>query len=302
MLLNLLRSRALWVMLVGSVLIAIGLMRPVTPSVAQEVDEDVLTRGEYIVRVAGACVHCHGEGGDRAIDGGADPYEVALIGGDQQVVGDIGREFQYGVVYAPNLTTLGDWTDEEIENSIRYGVRPDGTVLMPPMAYEAYERMSDDDMTAVIAYLRSLEPVENEIPPIELNEDITREDVRTVPEIEDIERPALSEDATPAEQGEYLGVAIAACIYCHGSLTEDGLLDVDGPLAGETLMYTQFGVVPGPILLQRRVERWSDDQIIGVLNGRNPQGQPIFIMPSSVYTNMTDEDKAALVAWIRTQP
>lgn len=48
----------------------------------------------------------------------------------------------------------------------RYGVRPDGVPLLPPMPYEAYAEMFDEDMAAMIAYLQSLELEDNEIPPL----------------------------------------------------------------------------------------------------------------------------------------
>ncbi len=58
----------------------------------------------------------------------------------------------------PHESGLKDWSDAEIERAIREGVRKDGTKLMPPMPYRAYQRIGDRDMTALIAYLRTLPP------------------------------------------------------------------------------------------------------------------------------------------------
>jgi hypothetical protein len=57
-------------------------------------------------------------------------------------------------------TGLGDWSDAEIERAIRRGISRDGRRLFPPMAYGHYTRISAGDMTALIAYLRSLPPLE----------------------------------------------------------------------------------------------------------------------------------------------
>ena len=47
--------------------------------------------------------------------------------------------------------------------AVRQGARPDGTKLRPPMAFGYYKNISDDDMNAIVAYLRSLKPVEHAV-------------------------------------------------------------------------------------------------------------------------------------------
>jgi len=69
----------------------------------------------------------------------------------------------WGVSVSRNLTPhesgLKGWTDAEIARAIREGVRKDGSPLKPPMAYGWYKNISDGDMKALIAYLRSLKPL-----------------------------------------------------------------------------------------------------------------------------------------------
>ena len=55
---------------------------------------------------------------------------------------------------------IGDWTDAEIKTAITQGKRKDGTPLKPPMGYGYYAKMTDGDLDAVIAYLRTLPPKE----------------------------------------------------------------------------------------------------------------------------------------------
>ena len=61
-----------------------------------------------------------------------------------------------------HLTTagIGGWSDAEIKRAITKGVRPDGTMLKAPMSYASYDKMTDDDLNAIVAYLRSLPPRE----------------------------------------------------------------------------------------------------------------------------------------------
>ena len=82
---------------------------------------------------------------------------------DLKRVGAGGMTFNgpWGVSLAANLTPsrehgLGDWTDAQIERAIRSGVSADGHKLFPPMGYSFYRGMTADDMSALIAYLRSL--------------------------------------------------------------------------------------------------------------------------------------------------
>jgi hypothetical protein len=67
----------------------------------------------------------------------------------------------WGVVVSRNITPhrehgIGAWSDAEIKAAITQGKRPDGTALKPPMPYAMYARMSEQDLDAVVAYLRTI--------------------------------------------------------------------------------------------------------------------------------------------------
>ena len=69
---------------------------------------------------------------------------------------------------APNITQdndtgIGKWTDEQIINAIRNGKRPDGTTIGPPMPVVFYRNMSDSDVLAIVAYLRSVKPINHKV-------------------------------------------------------------------------------------------------------------------------------------------
>jgi mono/diheme cytochrome c family protein len=123
-------------------------------SYAQADLNDKLKRGFYLATI-GHCMECHTP---FAPPGGPD-FANSL--------GKGGREFPgpWGVSKSRNITPhktagIGDWTDAEIKTAITQGKRKDGTPLKGPMGYQYYAKMTDADLDAVIAYLRTLPPKE----------------------------------------------------------------------------------------------------------------------------------------------
>ena len=117
-----------------------------------------LQRGEYIATVAG-CNDCHTPG---TFYGGPD-FKRQLSGSE------VGWRGPWGVSYASNLTPdletgLGTWTNVEIERALRSGVRKDGTPILPPMPWPNTARLTPDDMSSLIAYLKSLPPIVHKVP------------------------------------------------------------------------------------------------------------------------------------------
>ena len=121
---------------------------------------DRVRHGEYIVSIVG-CVFCHS------------PYradstmieELKLAGGQKVEVVPFGTFVTYNLT-SDKETGLGNWTDEQIKKFVTTGVRRDGSRMLPyPMPWPNYASMKPEDLDAVIAYLRSLPPVTNRIPP-----------------------------------------------------------------------------------------------------------------------------------------
>lgn len=113
--------------------------------------DDKVKRGFYLVTI-GHCLECH------------TPFGPPGSGVDfQNSIGKGGREFKgpWGVSVSRNITSskdkgLGDWSDADIKRAITQGVRKDGSRLKPPMGYPYYAKMTDGDVDAVVAYLRTL--------------------------------------------------------------------------------------------------------------------------------------------------
>ena len=119
---------------------------------AQADNKELAAKGQYIFALAGGCA-CH-----------TVPKETENAGG---------RAFPipFGTVYSTNITQdketgLGSWTDQQIHDALVKGIRSDGSRILPVMPYEAYSGMAQEDLTALIAYLRTLKPVKKATPPL----------------------------------------------------------------------------------------------------------------------------------------
>lgn len=114
---------------------------------------DKLKRGFYLATIA-HCMECH-----TPMDKGRHLFETRLGTGGQKFPGP------WGESTARNITShktagIGGWTDAEIKRAITQGVSRDGSRLKPPMGYGYYARMTDEDVDAVVAWLRTVPPLE----------------------------------------------------------------------------------------------------------------------------------------------
>lgn len=153
-----------WTALASS--LAAGVIAAVTLSCATPAQKtpapmtqaEKLERGEYLTTIAG-CNDCHTPG---TFYGDPD-FGRKLAGSELGWVGP------WGTSYARNLTPdpetgLGNWSEDDIVKTIRTGQRADGTPVLPPMPWQMFARMTDEDAYAVAAYLKSLPPVKHKVP------------------------------------------------------------------------------------------------------------------------------------------
>lgn len=134
-------------------LLSMGMLSPGTAQ-SQEGGKGFVEKGQYLFALAGGCA-CH-----------TAPKKAPHVGG---------RAFPIplGQVYGTNITQdketgIGRWSDKEIHDSITKGIRPNGERLLPVMPYDAYSGMAEEDLKALIAYLRTLKPVRKENLPLKI--------------------------------------------------------------------------------------------------------------------------------------
>ena len=135
-------------------------------------DRDAIDRGEYLIELLG-CGVCHTDG---AFDGAPDVTKL-LAGSQTGVAWTSPLEVEFpGVVYPPNITPdeatgIGKWSDQQIENAVRAGIGRHGGRRIATMPWPGYVNMTDDDVDAIVAYLRSIKPIRNRVPaPVEPGE------------------------------------------------------------------------------------------------------------------------------------
>lgn len=172
-------------------------------------DSALLARGKYLVYGPAHCADCHGAvGTESRVDNGE---EVALTGGKV-------FDLPIGLIYPRNITSdietgIGGLTDGQIARSLRYGVGYDGRAMFNFMPFH---NTSDEDLTAIISYVRSTPPVKNVVPKHAYNlmgKVIKAFALKPVgPDGEVLK--AIKPDST-AEYGKYLATSVANCKGCH---------------------------------------------------------------------------------------
>lgn len=128
------------------------------PNIKASTDTAVIAKGKNITLVTKGCVHCHSPVNN--IDSMLKKGEEPSLAGAKKF------DTPFGTFFTPNLTPdtktgIGKMTDAEIARVLRYGVKSNGEAVLPFMQGQD---MSNEDMTAVISYLRSLKPIENKVP------------------------------------------------------------------------------------------------------------------------------------------
>jgi mono/diheme cytochrome c family protein len=129
------------------------------------IDRDAIDRGEYLVELLG-CGVCHTDG---AFDGAPD-MSRPLAGSQTGIAWEspLGTE-RPGIVYPPNITPsedtgIGLWSDKQIADSISAGIGRHGSRRITTMPWQAYAKLSGDDVDAIVTYLKSIKPIEHEVP------------------------------------------------------------------------------------------------------------------------------------------
>jgi len=249
-----------------------------------------VARGEYLAEL-GNCAGCHtARGGVPFAGGRAFPSD-------------------YGTIYSTNLTPdprtgLGDWSAAEFRHAMRHGVSRRG-VLYPAFPYAQFARLTDADLDALFAYLRSLPPSVREATPnrLEFPANWRPALIGWRMLLYRPEPPAAGDDGTPAQRGRYLVEGLGHCAMCHGTYGPMSSPPDAGDLAG--------GRIPGlgwyaPPLDAWQLKRYSADELAAYLRtGTSPHGSAYGPMAEVIFQSLrhlTAEDAAAMAAYLKSVP
>lgn len=271
------------------------------PDIKASKDSAVIARGKDFVYGPAHCAYCHTK---------LDKLEQVEKGEILPLSG--GHEFQLpiGNLYSRNLTSdvetgIGGLKDGEIARSLRYGVGYDGRALFNLMPFN---NLSDEDLTAVISYLRTLEPVKNEVPKNTFNTMGKIVKAFMLKPVGPVGEVAKSVPHGPTvEYGKYLVMNVANCRGCH-TARDLKTGEYTGPFyAGGFKLPSEID--PTVILCTPNITsdpktgviaNWSVDQFIA----RFRQGRLIkeSIMPWGPFSHMSDDDLTAIYKFLRTVP
>lgn len=275
-------------------------------SVKVEATAARLERGKYIFTTLADCDGCHSERDFTRFGGPVVPSGRGK--GQVMPLADLP-----GTIVAHNITPdpetgIGTWTDGEKIRAIREGIDKDGRVLFPMMPYPNYRYMSDEDVYSVVAYLNSLPPVRNPLPPTQVKFPVSMF-------IKGVPHPAGT--VPPLDRnnkmlyGEYLAT-VGSCGECHTPM-KNGQPDTGMSFAGGRVFGTPMGTVqsanitPDP---ETGIGQWDFDRFRDrfrfyktyVDNGPPKVGPDRFtLMPWLNFSQLPEEELEAIFTYLKSR-
>ena len=270
-----------------------------------EVTKERVERGRYLANCVLVCVDCHSVRDWSRYSGPIIPGSIGM-GGEvfDQTMGLPGKYI------APNITpyTMSKWSDGEIYRAITSGVGKRGNALFPIMPYMAYGTLDNEDIFSVIAYLRSLTPIQSDIPASKSDFPVNFI-VNTLPkEGHPTKRPSPKDSL---EYGKYLTIA-ASCLDCHTPFVK-GSLVMEKAFSGGREFPTKDGriAVSANITFDPNsgIGKWDKETFIGTFkyfdipNNETAQVGPDKInspMPWTMYSKMDTLDLVAIYTYLKS--
>jgi len=269
-----------------------------------------LARGEYLVKNVTGCLHCHGD------------MQFEYFGMPPRPGSEGGGGFTFtrenagvpGTVTARNLTAdpetgKGNWTDGELMRAIREGIDKDGEALFPMMPYKFLRHIGDEDLRAVIAYIRTLKPIKKTVPPRKIDFPVSLF-IKLEPQ------PLTGPVHTPDDAKDHLGYGrylslVSGCFECHTAV-DDRMKFVPGQdyaggrkFAPGGLHVVSANLTPHPDNYMGQAAR---EQFIGRFRAfAGPEGRTQkvprsrnTVMPWYAFAGMTDQDLGAIYDYLKT--
>jgi mono/diheme cytochrome c family protein len=255
-----------------------------------------LVRGKYLVNGPAACFDCHSqvEKDFEELKPG-EPLVVTKPGAGRVIFQNAELRLVVPNITPDVETGAGSWTDDQIARAVREGIGHDGRTLFPLMPYDDFKYLSDEDLASIVVYVRSLEPVHNQLPDRKIPFPLSRL-INAAPQ--PINHVIAEEKIDPISRGAYLA-KIGHCMSCHTPKDNTGKPIQRMEFAGGE----QFGsavsanITPDP----SGISYYDEKLFIKVLRtghvGARALNQP---MPWWFFRNMNDDDLKSLFAYLRT--
>lgn len=276
------------------------------PVLSVERTPERIERGRYLANSVTVCIDCHATRDWTKFSGPVVPGTEGK--GGEEFSEDVGGV--PGQIYATNITPAGiaDYTDGELLRTFTTGVTKHNRALFPLMPYMSYHHLTQEDAYSIVAYIRSLAPIENKVGESSLNFPLNFI-VKTMP-LKSF-TPGPEPDRTNSlTYGKYL-TEIGACDDCHTPAVKGA------PVPGMDFAGGFEFKFPGGIVrslnitpdMETGIGEWSRDHFIARFRAfSGPEIHEVTMephefntpMPWTMYAGMTDEDLGAIYDHLRT--
>jgi len=270
-----------------------------------ELTPERIERGKYLANSVNNCMDCHST---RDWTKFAGPVIEGTFGKGGE---EFNQEFGLpGKFFAKNITpsALKDWSDGEILRAISSGVNKDGKALFPLMPHPSYGKMDREDLYSIIAYVRTLEPIENSVP--ESEPDFPMNFI-----INTIPQPAQFSKRPNPENIVAYGAYMFNAADCSGCHTQK---DQGNPIPGlELAGGYKFNMPGGGTVISANITpdqetgigRWTEEDFVKRFKQYADStykpadvkpGEFNTVMPWGMFATMKTEDLKAIYAYLRT--
>jgi mono/diheme cytochrome c family protein len=267
------------------------------PMVQASSDPDVVARGRYLVFGPAHCSYCHTS---------KDLWPRLDAGEELPLTGGYAMQLPIGTLYSTNLTPdpetgIGRLRDGQLARMLRHNVRADGRASLPLMEFQD---MSDEDVVAVISYLRSVPPVRNPVPEKQLNlvGRVVMALLITPTAPAGIPPTSAPAEGPSIERGAYLANAVANCAGCHsprnmtdgtytGPRFAGGVMDIEGH---PTYVFSVPNLTPDP--KTGFIVSWTEEQFVASF--RTGRRYRTSHMPWGAYKRMSEDDLRAIYRYL----
>lgn len=270
------------------------------PDISASTDSAVIARGEYLVNGPAHCTGCHTSSANE---------EAYMRGEEVPMHGGYDFVLPFGHAYSRNITNhpekgIGRLTDAEIARTLRYGVGSDGRAILDFMPFYL---MSDEDLRAVISYLRTVPGDANDPPKTEFNfigKALMAFVIKPMGPL-DTPRPIAVQPDSTAEYGKYLAMSVSNCDGCHtqrdlttGAYVGERFSGWSGMEGMKGTYFNTPNLTPHPTA--GHMAQWDFDTFrnrfrAGVMHPTSP-------MPWVNFARFSDDDLKAIWAFLQSLP
>lgn len=257
-------------------------------------DDALVARGKYVA-LAGDCMSCHTAPGGK-------PY-----------AGGNALKSPFGTIYGPNITQdlktgIGSWSKADFERALREGRSKDGSYLYPAMPYDAYTKLTADDIDALWAFMRTVPAVNNVPPKNTLPFPLTVRSGLAVwqglyfkpgPFVPDPKKSAVW------NRGEYLVTALEHCSDCHTPRNLAQGPETQHLLAGASIEGWYAPDISNDS--KSALNKWNADQLAkffktGTMPGNATVVGPMAEAVHDSLRHLKDSDLQAMAVYLKDQP